>query len=135
MAKQFQFELVSPDKKIMSEPVTMAVIPGEEGDFGVLSGHAPIIATVRAGVVDVYRENMKDKSERIFIAGGFADVTGDSCTLLAEQAVNVNDLDRVDLEKQLSAATENLKLAEGNTDKRRFQKQIDVLTAMLAAAN
>ena len=130
---QFQFELVSPEQKIISEPVTMAVIPGEEGDFGVMAYHAPIVSTVRTGVVEIYRDNIRDKSERIFIAGGFADVSGDQCTVLAEQAVNVNDLNKDDIAKQLADAKENLSLAEGNSDKRRFQKQIDVLRAMEAA--
>lgn len=128
---QFQFELVSPEKKILSEPVTMAVIPGAEGDFGVLSGHMPLVATVRTGVVEIYRDNMNDVSQRIFIAGGFADVSGDNCTLLAEQAVNVNDLDKADIETQIAQANENLSLAEGQADKRKFQKQLDVLNAML----
>ena len=127
---QFQFELVSPESKIISEPVTMAVIPGEEGDFGVLSGHAPIIATVRTGVVEIYRDNMNQKSERIFIAGGFADVNGEQCTVLAEQAINVNDIDAVDIAKQITEATENLSMAESAADKRRFQKKIDILRAM-----
>lgn len=112
----------------------MAVIPAEEGDIGVLSGHQPLIATVRAGVVEIYRDNMKDTSERVFIAGGFVDVTGESCTVLAEQAINVNDIDKADIEKQLADAESDLNLAEGTADKRRFQKRIDILKAMAAAA-
>lgn len=131
---QFQFELVSPEAKIMSENVTMAVIPGGDGDFGVLSGHAPLISTVRTGVVDIYLDNMNDKTTSIFVAGGFADVTSDGCTLLAEQAVNVNDIDAADVAKKITDVTEKLKLSEGNADKRRFQKQLDVLTAMQLAA-
>lgn len=130
---QFQFELVSPEKKIMSEPVTMAVIPGAEGDFGVLSGHMPLVATVRCGVVEIYRDNTHDVSDRIFIAGGFADVTGDNCTLLAEQAINVNDLNKADISAQIAQAGDDLNLAEGAIDKRKFQKRLDVLNAMLAA--
>lgn len=131
---QFQFELVSPEAKIISEKVTMAVIPGGDGDFGVLSGHAPLISTVRMGVVDIYRDNMNDKSVRIFVAGGFADVTGDGCTVLAEQAVNVDDIDKVDVAKQIVETEEKLNLAEGKADKRRFQKTIDILRAMEQSA-
>ena len=129
-----QFELVSPEKKIMSEGVTMAVIPGTEGDFGVLSGHAPFITTVKTGVVEIYRDDMNTCSERIFIAGGFADVSNENCTILAEQAINVNDINVDDVTAQLSDAKENLSLAEGNADKRRFQKRVDILTAMQTAA-
>jgi F-type H+-transporting ATPase subunit epsilon len=130
MIQQFKFDLVSPEAKILSENVTMAVIPAEEGDIGVLSGHAPLIATVRTGVVEVYRDNMNDKSTRIFIAGGFADISGESCTVLAEQAINVNDIDKADIEKQIVQAEENLNLAEEEADRRRFQKRIDILRAM-----
>jgi F-type H+-transporting ATPase subunit epsilon len=130
---QIQFELVSPEQKIMSEAVTMAVIPGTEGDFGVLNGHAPIIATVRTGVVEIYRDNMNDKSDSIFIAGGFADVTGENCTILAEQAVNVNDIDADDIAQKLMDTESDLGLAEGTSDKRRFQKRLDVLKAMIEA--
>jgi F-type H+-transporting ATPase subunit epsilon len=129
-----QFELVSPERKIMSEGVTMAVIPGTEGDFGVLSGHAPLIATVKTGVVEIYRDDMDVCSDRIFIAGGFADVSNENCTILAEQAINVNDIDAADIAKQLSDAEQNLSMAEGNADKRRFQKRIDILKAMKNAA-
>jgi len=129
-----QFELVSPEKKIMSEGVTMAVIPGTEGDFGVLAGHTPLIATIKTGVVEIYRDNMNVCSDRIFIAGGFADVSNENCTILAEQAINVNDIDAGDVAKQLADAEENLSMAEGGADKRRFQKRIDVLTAMQTAA-
>jgi F-type H+-transporting ATPase subunit epsilon len=130
---QIQFELVSPEQKIMSEAVTMAVIPGTEGGFGVLNGHAPIIATVRTGVVEIYRDNMNDKSDSIFIAGGFADVTGENCTILAEQAVNVNDIDADDIAQKLMDTESDLGLAEGTSDKRRFQKRLDVLKAMIEA--
>lgn len=133
MMQQFQFELVSPEKKIMSENVTMAVIPGTEGDFGVLSGHAPLISSIRTGIVEIYRENMNDKSEQIFIAGGFADVTGESCTILAEQAINVRDISRDDISNKLAQAKEDLELAEG-IDKRRFEKRIEVYKAMHQAA-
>lgn len=131
--QQFQFELVSPEKKIMSESVTMAVIPGTEGDFGVLSGHAPLISSIRTGIVEIYRENMNDKSEQIFIAGGFADVTGESCTILAEQAINIRDINRDDISNKLAQAKEDLELAEG-IDKRRFEKRIEVYKAMHQAA-
>lgn len=131
---QIQFELVSPEKKIISDAVTMAVIPGTEGDFGVLQGHTPMIATVRTGVVDIYRDNMNEKSERIFIAGGFADVSGENCTILAEQAINVNEIDVDDTAKKLEEAKNDLAMADGAADKRRFQKRIDVLSAMLDVA-
>jgi len=129
-----QFELVSPETKIMSEPVTMAVIPGSEGDFGVLSGHMPLVANVRAGVVNVYRDNVNAISERIFIAGGVADVTGDQCTLLAEQAINVNDIDKADIDRQIENIEKDLTFIEDEGDKKRFHKKLDILRAMRQSA-
>lgn len=125
-----QFELVSPEKKLMSEGVSMAVIPGAEGDFGVLSGHMPLIANVRTGVVEIYRENMTQVSERVFIAGGFADVNGEQCTLLAEQAINVNDIDKDDIERQITEIETNIQSAANDIDVKFFHKKIDILRAM-----
>lgn len=130
MTETFQFELVSPEAKLMSEPVAMVVVPGGEGDFGVMAGHAPLVATVRSGIVEIYRESIDNVSERVFIAGGFADVTGDNCTILAEQAINVNDLDKADIESQIADIQNDIKYAEGDAAKRRLQKKLEVLTEM-----
>ena len=87
MADQVQFELVAPERLLLSEPVDMVVVPGSEGDFGVLAGHAPLISTVRPGVIETY--SGKTVKDRIFVAGGFAEVTRERCTVLAEEAVPV----------------------------------------------
>jgi len=134
MTQKIQFELVSPESKIMSEGVTMAVIPGSEGDFGVLYGHTPLVANVRAGVVEIYRDTMSDVSERVFIAGGFADVSGEQCTLLAEQAINVNDIDKVDIDRQITDIEGDLKIITDESDKKRFHKKLDILRLMSQSA-
>ncbi len=133
MTQKIQFDLVSPETKIMSEPVTMAVIPGSEGDFGVLSGHMPLVANVRTGTVTIYRDNMNDSSERIFIAGGVADVTGDQCTVLAEQAINVTDIDVAEIDKQIAEIESDLSSITDDADKNRFHKKLDILNAMRAS--
>jgi len=134
MTQKINFELVSPESKIMSDGVTMAVIPGSEGDFGVLAGHAPLVANVRAGVVNIYRENMNDVTDRVFIAGGVADVTGDQCTLLAEQAINVNDIDKADIDKQITEIESDLSSLTDEGDKNRYHKKLDILRAMSHSA-
>ncbi len=98
MADKLQFELVSPEKLLLSEAVGMVVVPGVEGNFGVLPGHALFISTVRPGVIDVYED--KTVSERIFVSGGFAEVTPERCTVLADEAVPVSSLDRGAVETQ-----------------------------------
>lgn len=97
MADKLQFELVSPEKLLLSEAVEMVVVPGAEGNFGVLPGHALFISTVRPGVIDVYEGNQV--TERIFVAGGFAEVTPERCTVLADEAAPLSSIDRADTEK------------------------------------
>ncbi len=101
-----QFELVSPEKLLLSENVEMVVVPGVEGDFGVLPGHAPMISTVRPGVIHVFEGGAV--KTRIFVAGGFAEVTTERCTVLAEEAVALNEIDRADVEKDLQNANEDI---------------------------
>ena len=98
MADKLQFELVSPEKLLLSEQVGMVIVPGTEGNFGVLPGHSLLISTVRPGVIDVYED--KTVSERIFVAGGFAEVTPERCTVLADEALPISSIDRVAVEAE-----------------------------------
>src|SRR5918999_5868728 len=100
------FELVSPERLLVSQPVDMVVVPGGEGDFGVLPGHAPLISTVRAGVIEIYEGNAV--SDRIFVAGGFAEVTQERCTVLAEQAMRVAEIDEGAVERHLREAQQDI---------------------------
>jgi F-type H+-transporting ATPase subunit epsilon len=99
MAEKLQFELVSPERLVVSEPVEMVVVPGSEGDFGVLKGHSLLISAVRPGVIAVYENDAV--TDRIFVAGGFAEVTPERCTVLADEAVAVNELDAGSVVAQL----------------------------------
>src|ERR1700722_1379162 len=101
MADKLQFELVSPEKLLLSEPVHMVIVPGSEGNFGVLPGHALFISTVRPGVIDVYEDSTV--SERIFVSGGFAEVTPERCTVLADEAMPLSALDAAVVEAEMRA--------------------------------
>ena len=127
-----EFELVSPERLLISEPVDMVVVPGEEGDFGVLVQHAPFISTVRPGVIAVH--NGGQVTERIFVAGGFAEVTPSRCTVLAEQALPVAEIDRSAVEQQLKDAREDLADATTDDGRSTAARQIAVGEAMLQAA-
>ncbi len=112
MVEKLQFELVSPEKLLLSEAVAMVVVPGGEGNFGVLPGHSLLISTVRPGVIDVYADEQNAITERIFVAGGFAEVTPERCTVLADEAVPIASLDRAELDQQqrvLEAAAQSLR--------------------------
>lgn len=126
----FTFELVSPERKLMSGAAKMVVIPGEEGDFGVLPGHSSLISTIRPGVVEI---TMADGNEthRIFVAGGFADVTPENCTVLAEEAISIRDLNQSDLEQTIRNLTEDLTIAKDDLEKARISRKLSLARAKL----
>jgi F-type H+-transporting ATPase subunit epsilon len=130
MAEQIQFELVSPERLLLAQPVEMVVVPGVEGDFGVLPGHAPLVSSVRPGVIAVFEGNQV--KQRIFVAGGFAEVTAERCTVLAEQAVMVGDIDRAAVEGDIRAAREDLADAKDDAARGRLETRINVAEAKLA---
>ncbi|MCD8498316.1 MAG: ATP synthase F1 subunit epsilon [Alphaproteobacteria bacterium] len=131
------FELVSPEARLVSEPVKMAVIPGEEGVMGVGVGHASFVVTLKPGVVGLFAEGQdftKDiPARRIFIAGGFADISEAGCSILAEEAVDVVTFDAAKLEQELSNLNEDLGIAQEETDKARIQAKIAMTTLKLQA--
>ena len=112
MADPFQFDLVSPERLLMSEQVEQVVVPGSEGQFTVLIGHAPVMTTLRPGVLDVTRSG---KNERIFVRGGFADVNANGLTVLAEEAIPLSELDPAKLTQQIKDAEEDVGDAKDDT--------------------
>lgn len=102
MADKIAFELVSPERLLVSREVDMAVVPGAEGDFGVLPGHAPLLSPVRPGVIEIHDEDAA--VERIFVVGGFAEAAPDRCTVLATEALPLSDIARADAEARLADA-------------------------------
>lgn len=131
MADKVQFELVSPERLLVSRAVEMVVVPGSEGDFGVLPEHAPLISTVRPGVIEVHEGGAV--SDRIFVAGGFAEVTGERCTVLADEATLVADIDRAAVQQQLDSLRGELAAAADDATRDRLAARIDIAEAKLAA--
>jgi F-type H+-transporting ATPase subunit epsilon len=105
MAEPFQFELVSPERLLVSEPVEQVVVPGSDGYFTVLKGHAPFMSTLRPGVLDVIRGS---GTERIFVRGGFADVNAEGLTILAERAIPLAEVDAAMLAQEVKDAEEDV---------------------------
>ena len=99
MAETTLFELVSPERLILSKDVSMVVVPGSEGFFGVLPRHTSMLSALAPGVIDVYEDDII--TERLFVVNGFAEVTGDRCTVLAEDVIPVEELDPDELEKKI----------------------------------
>ena len=108
----FHFELVSPDKISFAGEVDQVDVPGAEGDFGVLAGHAPLIALLRPGLMTVYAAGEKT---RLVVLGGFAEVGPDGLTVLADVATSVEDLDRTSLQTQIAQMEQDIKeMAQGS---------------------
>jgi F-type H+-transporting ATPase subunit epsilon len=102
----FHFELVSPEKIAFSGEVDQVDVPGAEGDFGVLAGHAPLIALLRPGMMTVYAGGQATK---LVVLGGFAEVGPDGLTVLADVATSLEDLDRAVLQKQIAKMEQGIK--------------------------
>jgi F-type H+-transporting ATPase subunit epsilon len=131
MADLIQFELVSPEKLLVSRAVEMVVVPGSEGDFGALPGHAPLISEIRPGIIAVFEGGQVQ--ERIFVAGGFAEVTNERCTVLAEQAMPLAEIDRAAADGELKNARDDLSTAKTDMDRAIAEREIAVAEAKLAA--
>ena len=106
MPDRVEFELVTPERLLLSEMVEMVVVPGTEGNFGVLPGHAPLISTIRPGMIEIYQS--QTVTRRIFIVSGIAEVTPERCTVLADEAVSLDTLDRGSIETDLRDVEGNL---------------------------
>ncbi len=126
-----QFELVSPEQLLLSEDVEMVVVPGGEGDFGVLPGHSPMISTVRPGVIHIFADGAV--RSRIFVAGGFAEVTGSRCTVLAEEAVSVDEIDRSEVESDLQNAVDDLRDTDDPVEQKAAENRAATARAKLTA--
>ena len=133
MVEALKLELVSPEKLILSENVEMAVLPGGEGDFGVMRGHSPVISTLRPGEIVVFEKN-KVKS-RIFVGGGFVEVNDQVCTILAEDVENVDDIDRDKARKMLGVVEEEMRAAENQLVRKSATRKRDSLIARLSAVD
>ena len=131
MAETTQFELVSPEKLVLSRAVEMVVVPGSEGYFGVLPRHAPMISTLSAGVIDIYEGGQV--VDRIFVAGGFAEVTETRCTVLAEEATPFFVDDTAATEKAITDARDVLKDTGDAVERGKLEDRIVNLEALLAA--
>ncbi len=132
MAEKVAFELVAPERVLVSEDVDMVVVPGEEGDFGVLPQHAPLVSLVRPGVLRVF---MGDQiTRRIFVAGGFASVDERGVTVLVEEAEPVEELDLEAARQRLQELEEDLADAKTEEERQRLERLVTIARARAEAA-
>jgi F-type H+-transporting ATPase subunit epsilon len=118
------FRLVMPERELLATEADMVVVPGTEGDFGVLPGHAPLISTVRPGVLEVYQGNTVE--QRFMVVGGFAEVTPERCTVLADEATPFTEVTVEQLAERERVAEKHAADAVSDHDKALAQKELAV---------
>jgi F-type H+-transporting ATPase subunit epsilon len=128
MAETFQFELVSPERLLVSEKVESVVIPATEGEMTVMANHAPVMTTVKAGVVTVNAG--AGKTDRYVVFGGFADILPTGCTLLAESAVHIDEIDKSDIARRIEAARNDLSDAKDHATRTKAEEFLHQLTTL-----
>ena len=133
MTDRVDFELVSPEKLLVSQAVDMVVVPGAEGDFGVLPRHSPLISAIRPGVIKIYEQGQV--TETIFVSGGFAEVTPARCTVLAEEATPVSEIDQAEVAQELKNLQDDLLDAQSDEEKIPIQRRIAAAQAKLQASS
>jgi F-type H+-transporting ATPase subunit epsilon len=131
MAEAFKFELVSPERLLISETVEAVVIPGMEGEMTVMANHAPVMTTIKPGVVTV--KPAAGAEQRFVVFGGFADILPSGCTLLAEEAVAVQDINRDDLARRIQDAREDVSDAKTDATRAKAQQYLDHLSTLQGA--
>lgn len=131
MAEAFQFELVSPERLLVSEKIESVVIPATEGEMTVMANHAPVMTTIKPGVVTV--KTASGQQERYVVFGGFADILPAGCTLLAESAVAVKDLDRDDIARRVQDAREDVTDARDDAARTRAEQYLAQFTTLQSA--
>jgi len=131
MADSFNFELVSPERLLLSVTASEVVLPGTDGEMTVMAHHAPTMTTIKPGVVTVVTGD--GKSDRYVVFGGFADILPEGCTLLAESAIAVSDIDRGNLAERIQNAREDVSDASNDAAKQKAQEYLDHLTTLEAA--
>ena len=126
------FELVAPERLLASAEVDMVVAPGAEGDFGVLPGHSLFMSLLRPGVIEIFEGNQVTR--RIFVAGGFAEVNERGCTVLAEEAMPVEEIDLERARQRLRDAEDDLGEAKDDAERARAEREIPIAQAQIQAA-
>ena len=125
------FDLVSPERLLLSEAAEMVTIPGSEGEMGVMAGHESLITTLKPGVIDVKIEH--GRHDKFFVTGGFAEVTATKLTVLAEEAIPVTHLDEATLQQRIIDAQEDIAIAKTDAEMQRATEALEQYKRLLAA--
>jgi F-type H+-transporting ATPase subunit epsilon len=130
VADKLQFALVSPERELFQGEVDQVVVPGMDGEFGVLPRHTPVMSTIKPGALRIFIDGAE---KRIFVNGGFADVTSDGLTVLAEDAVDMTGLDAATVDQDIRDAREDVAGAKEDAKRRLAEAKLARLEALKAA--
>ena len=133
MSELFRFELVSPEKLVLAAQVQQVLVPGSEGDFGILSGHAPVMTSIRPGVLEVTTRS--GNAKRFYVRGGFAEAHPDGLVVLAQQSIDLEELNASDLQQEIKNLEEDVTDANTDEQKNKAQFALDRLNELQAALN
>ena len=131
MADKIHFDLVSPERMLLSEDVDMVTLPGTEGYLGVLAGHAPTITGLRPGVIEVKGGSTAEL--KLFVRGGFAEIDASKVIVLAEEAIPMGDFDIAALDQRIQDTEEDLVAAKTDAERSRVSEELDHLRQLRAA--
>src|SRR6201996_8756796 len=128
--KKIAFDLVSPERLLLTEEADMVTVPGTEGYMGVMAGHMPLVSTLRAGMIDV---QVNGQDDRYFIRGGFAEISPTKITVLAEEAIPMTELDLAVLDQRITDAQDDEIAAKTDEDRQKAAQLVDDLKLVRAA--
>jgi F-type H+-transporting ATPase subunit epsilon len=130
MAEKIHFDLVSPEKLLLSQPADMVTVPGTEGYMGVMAGHMALVSALRAGMIDMKNDGV---DTRFFIRGGFAEINATQITVLAEEAIPMTELDLAVLDQRIKDAQDDEIAAKTDADRLKAGQMVDDLKLVRAA--
>jgi F-type H+-transporting ATPase subunit epsilon len=130
MSGKIAFDLVSPERLLLSQDADMVTVPGTEGYMGVMAGHAPLVSTLRVGMIDMLVDGV---DQRFFIRGGFAEISPTKITVLAEEAIPMSELDIAVLDQRITDAQEDLIAAKTDAERASRAQAVDDLKLVRAA--
>ena len=131
----FKFELVSPVKLVFSDQISMIVLPGEEGYFGVLKNHMPMVSQLRTGLLEIYKNDSNGSEKSFFIQGGVAEINHESCTVLAESIYDKDNMNLEDLMKQETEIKSTLNSSINNLDKKNALHKLESIQEFIRLLN
>jgi F-type H+-transporting ATPase subunit epsilon len=123
--KLFKIDVTTPDELVISDEIKMAVIPGEEGEMGILAHHSPVISTLKTGVIYIYGSDDQEKG-RVFVSEGFADINNNECSILATRAYDLNKLTQDEINDNIEKATAKFNTAESDFDRKIAEEDLEL---------